>query len=320
MDLAIMLEGQEGPTYETILAVARRVEHHRLAGLYRSDHYSPIGGSADLVATDAWATLAGLARETKDIRIGTLVSPATFRPPAVVAKMAATVSEMAGPGPDGASRVTLGMGTGWYETEHTRHGFPFEDLDTRFRRLEEHLEVVTRLHDRTAQPFDFVGDFVQLREAVFSPVPDPRPRLAIGGKGMRRTPGLVARFADELNGVVMTPEQCREQRAALTQACEDIGRDPSTVRYSLMTGCLVGATEDEFHARIRRLQEVQGDNRPVAEVIRERSGAWVQGTPDQALQRLDELADAGVECVMLQDLLPDDLEMVDLIAEQLRPA
>lgn len=318
MDIAIMLEGQEGPTYDTILGVARRVQHHGLQGLYRSDHYSSIGGAAERPATDAWATLAGLARETQDIHIGTLVSPVTFRPPAVVAKTAATVSEMAGSTPEGGSRVTLGMGTGWYEPEHRRHGFPFEDLPTRFRRLEEHLQVVTRLYDADAQPFDFDGEFASLRDAMLAPVPSPRPRIAVGGSGMRRTPALAGRYADELNGVFLRPAQCREQRGALARACDDAGRDPAAVRYSLMTGCLVAETATELHARVRRLQEHEGDGRPVGEVLREREATWVQGTPDQALERLDELSDAGVECVMLQDLLPDDLEMVDLIAERLR--
>jgi alkanesulfonate monooxygenase SsuD/methylene tetrahydromethanopterin reductase-like flavin-dependent oxidoreductase (luciferase family) len=209
------------------------------------------------------------------------------------------------------------MGTGWYELEHRRHGFPFEDLDTRFRRLEEHLQVVTRLWDATQQPFDFAGAFVDVVGAVFTPVPDPRPRLAIGGAGMRRTPQLAARFADELNGVLMPPAQCAEQRAALTAACESIDRDPAAVRYSVMTGCIVGATQQEFTARMRRLLERHNDGRSVEEAVAARSASAVLGTVEQARERLGELAAAGVEAVMLQDLLPDDLEMVDLIAEEL---
>lgn len=320
MDIAVMLEGQEGPTYATILALAQRVEARGLAGLYRSDHYSSTAAPDELTSTDAWATLAGLARETTGIRLGTLVSPATFRSPAVVAKMAATVSEMAGPAPDGGSRVTLGMGTGWYELEHRRHGFPFEDLDTRFRRLEEHLEVVTRLWDATQQPFDFSGTFVDVVGAVFTPVPEPRPRLAIGGGGMRRTPRLAARFADELNGVLLPPAKCAEQRAALTAACESIDRDPASVRYSVMTGCIVGATPQEFTARMRRLLDRHHDGRSVEEAVAARAGSAVLGTVEQARERLGELDAAGVEAVMLQDLLPDDLEMVDLIAEELAAA
>lgn len=317
MRIAIMLEGQEGLSYDTILGVAERAEERGLHGVYRSDHYGSTADRDDRGSTDAWATLAGLARDTERIHLGTLVSPATFRAPAVLAKMAATVSEMAGPDPDGASRITLGMGTGWHETEHRRHGFPFEDLDTRFRRLEEQLDVVTRLWEAGAQPFDTDGEFARLRDARFSPVPDPRPRLAVGGKGLQRTPGLAARFADELNGLLSTPEQCREQRAALDRACEEHGRDPSTVRYSLMTGCLVGATDEEFRARVRRQQEWAGDNRSPDEVIAARDGIAVQGTPEQARDHLGRLAEAGVETVMLQDLLPDDLEMIDLVADEL---
>jgi alkanesulfonate monooxygenase SsuD/methylene tetrahydromethanopterin reductase-like flavin-dependent oxidoreductase (luciferase family) len=317
MDVALMLEGQEGLTYGALLAMAQRAEQRGLAGLYRSDHYSSVGHRTDLGSTDAWATLGGLARETQHLHIGTLVSPATFRPPAVVAKMAATVSEMAGPAPDGSSRVTLGMGTGWHDVEHHRHGFVFEDLDTRFRRLEEHLEVVTRLFDGGAQPFDFNGDFVTIEQGIFTPVPSPRPRIAVGGMGLRRTPDLAARFADELNGVFLSPEKCREQRAALARACERAGRDPSDVRHSLMTGCLVGATESEFRERGQRLLDRQRDSRPIDEVLGQWADTWVIGTPEQARDRLGELAQAGVECVMLQHLLHDDLDMVDLIADEL---
>jgi alkanesulfonate monooxygenase SsuD/methylene tetrahydromethanopterin reductase-like flavin-dependent oxidoreductase (luciferase family) len=317
MDIAIMLEGQEGLTYEQLLAVARRTEQLRLAGVYRSDHYSSVAHRTDLGSTDAWTTLGGLARETQRLHIGTLVSPATFRPPAVVAKMAATVSEMAGPAPDGSSRVTLGMGTGWHDIEHTRHGFAFEDLDTRFRRLQEHLEVVTRLFDTSVQPFDYDGDFVTIRQGIFTPVPSPRPRIAVGGRGLRRTPELAARFADELNGVFLSPTTCREQRAALSRACQRNGRDPSAVGYSLMTGCLIGATDSEFRDRAQRLLERQRDSRPVDQVLDQWAGTWVMGTPEQARDRLGELREAGVECVMLQHLLHDDLDMIDLIAEEL---
>lgn len=137
----------------------------------------------------------------------------------------------------------------------------------------------------------------------------------MGGKGRRRTPALAARHADELNGLLSTPAECREQRDALDRACEKIGRDPSTVRYSLMTSCLLGADEAEFRARVRRQQEWAGDNRSPDEAVAARAGFAVQGTVEQARERLAELTDAGVETVMLQDLLPDDLEMIDLAAE-----
>lgn len=251
------------------------------------------------------------------IRLGTLVTPVTFRPAGNLAKVVATVAGMAGTLPDGSSRIVLGMGTGWLETEHRQHGFPFEDLTTRFERLEEHLRAVRALWDPEQDPVDLSGEHVTLEGAVFRPVPSPRPRVVVGGGGMRRTPGLAARYADELNNVFASPQRCREQRAALHAACEATGRDPASVGYSLMTGCVVGATQTDFERRIRVLQERSDDNRPLGEYVASLAGEWVLGTPEQARDRLGELADAGVEAVMLQHQDPSDLEMVDLIGAEL---
>jgi alkanesulfonate monooxygenase SsuD/methylene tetrahydromethanopterin reductase-like flavin-dependent oxidoreductase (luciferase family) len=309
MRLAMMLEGQEGPTYDDILAVARRVEATGLAGLYRSDHYTAIG-TEGAGSTDAWATLAGLARDTRDIRLGTLVSPATFRPAGNLAKVAATVAAMAGTTPEGHARVSLGLGTGWWEPEHRQHGFPFEDLPTRFRRLEEHLAAVNGLWDAGAHPYDQDGEFVRLQGAQFRPVPDPRPDIVVGGRGLRRTPALAARYAQELNAVFLDPEGCAEQRAALARACEDLGRDPATVRYTLMTGCVVGATQAELEGRLRRLG---------TDAAQARHDNWIVGLPEEAADQLGRLGEAGVEGVMLQNLLYDDLDVVDLVAAELAP-
>jgi alkanesulfonate monooxygenase SsuD/methylene tetrahydromethanopterin reductase-like flavin-dependent oxidoreductase (luciferase family) len=310
-----MLEAQEGLTYAQLLALAQRAEQVGLAGLYRSDHYSSVGGREGVGSTDAWATLAGLARETTTLTLGTLVSPATFRTIGNLAKTVATVSAMAGAGPDGGSRIVLGMGTGWLEVEHRRHGFPFEDLDTRFRRLEEHLELLSRFWDEAAQPFDFDGTFVTTADSRFVPVPQPRPRIVIGGHGMRRTPRLAARFADELNGVFLSVEDCARQRAALSQACAEAGRDPASVGYSLMTRCVVGADEDDFRRRAAREQERSGQSGPLDDWIAQLSPVWITGTPQQAGEHLARLAEAGVEQVMLQHMLFDDLDMLDVIAE-----
>ncbi len=318
MRLSMMLEPQEGLSYDDVLAVARRVAASggRLDGLYRSDHYTSVGGREGLDSTDAWATLAGLARDVPGIRLGTLVTPATFRPVGNLAKVVATVAQMAGPHADGGSRVVLGMGTGWLEAEHRQHGFPFADLGTRFARLEEHLRAVTALFDPARDPVDLDGEHVRLEAAVFRPKPVPRPRLVVGGRGLERTPGLAARYADELNGVFSSPARCREQRAALLAACDEVGREEPAA-YSLMTGCVVGATQAEVAARLRRLQESSGDGRSVEEYAASLAGEWVIGTVEQARDRLGELADAGVEAVMLQHQSPSDLEMVDLVAGEL---
>ena len=313
-----MIEAQEGVGYDQLLALAQRAERAGLDGLYRSDHYSSVAGREGLGSTDAWATLAGLARETTTLTLGTLVSPATFRTIGSLAKAAATVSGMAGTGPDGGSRIVLGMGTGWLETEHRRHGFPFEDLDTRFRRLEEHLEVLSRFWDEGVQPFDYKGEFVTTSDTRFVPVPQPRPRIVIGGRGMRRTPRLAAQFANELNAVVLSEADCRRQRAALDEACARIGRDPSSVRYSLMTRCIVGADDGDFRRRAAREQERAGKPGSLDDFIAQLSPDWITGTPERAREHLSRLAKAGVEQVMLQHLLVDDLDMVDVVAEHLR--
>ena len=314
----MMLEPQEGLTYVDLLAVAHRAEELGFDGLYRSDHYSSVSAASGLGSTDAWATLAGLARDTERLVLGTLVSPVTFRPAGNLAKVVATVAEMAGPGPDGNARIHLGMGTGWLEAEHRQHGFPFEDLATRFDRLAEHLAAVTGLWDPDRGPYDQSGRFVELRAAVFRPAPHPRPRIIVGGKGLRRTPALAARHADELNGVMLSPADCTRQRAALAAACEAQDRDPAAVGYSLMTGCVVGSTTAEFEARLRRHADRDGDGRPLAEIRADLSETWVLGDPEEAADRLGDLAGAGVEAVMLQHLAPDDLEMLDVVAEEVR--
>ncbi|MGH8930655.1 MAG: LLM class flavin-dependent oxidoreductase [Egibacteraceae bacterium] len=313
MRLNVMIEPQEGMTYADILAVARRTEELGLDGLFRSDHYKSVTGRDEHGSTDAWATLAGLARETNRIQLGTLVTPVTFRTAASLAKTVATISEMAGGG-----RVELGMGTGWLgwlESEHVQHGFPFEDLRTRYDRLEEHLQVVRGLWDPAVERFTFDGEFVTIRDGRFAPKPDPTPRIIVGGRGLDRTPTLAARYADELNGVYLSPPECAKQREALRAACDAAGRDPDTVGYSAMTGCLVDLDTEDFHARARRLQALSEDTRPLEAFLHDLEEAWVLGTPDQAAGRLAELAEAGVERVMLQHLLFDDLDMLDVIPQ-----
>ena len=315
MKFNVMIEGQDGVTYADLLAIAQRAEALGFAGMYRSDHYSN-GPKRDVVSTDAWASLGGLVRETKRITLGTLVTPATFRPIGNLAKAVATVAEMAGPAPDGGSRVVLGMGTGWMEVEHRRHGFPFEDLGTRFRRLEEHLEVLTKLWDRSRQPFDYDGEFVSIADADFAPVPDPRPRIVIGGAGLSKTPRLAAHYADELNAVMLSPDQCREQRAALHDACTAIDRDPATIRYSVMTRCLVGRTQAEFEERARRSQERSGREGSLADYIDSLQPHWLVGTVDRMHALVDEYTAAGVEQLMLQHLVVEDMDMLELVAEE----
>lgn len=321
MRLSVMLEPQEGLAYDQILAVARRAEAVGLGGFYRSDHYASVAERPALPSTDAWATLAGLARETTRITLGTMVSPVTFRPAGNLAKVVATVAEMAGT-VDGGPRVHLGMGTGWLETEHRQHGFPFEDIATRFRRLGEHLAVVRGLWDPDRDPFSFDGEFVTIDDARFAPVPAPRPRIVVGGTGRRTTPRLAARFADELNTPFQSPEDCRAMRQALDDACDAEGRDPASIPLTLMTGCVVGVSPSDFRARAERIHGGAGlapASGTVDGWIDAQADTWVLGGPEQAAHRLGELADAGVAGVLLQLQDPDDLDMLDVVAGEIAP-
>ncbi|HSJ45343.1 MAG TPA: LLM class flavin-dependent oxidoreductase [Euzebyales bacterium] len=317
MRLSVMIEPQEGMTYDEILAVAQRAEAVGLAGFYRSDHYSPIGAPAGAPTTDAWATLAGLARETSDITLGTMVTPATFRPIGNLAKVVATVAEMAG-ALDGEPRIHLGMGTGWHETEHRQHGFPFEDIATRFRRLDEHLQVLHGLWDPERDPFSFDGEFVTIDEARYAPVPTPRPRIVVGGSGRRKTPTLAARYADELNTIYRSPEDCRGMRQAMDEACGREDRDPATLPLTLMTGCVIGADETAFRARARRVHAAVGSG-DVDTWLDELRGTWVLGGPEEAADHIGRLADAGVTGVLLQHQAPGDLDMLDEVMAEIAP-
>lgn len=318
MRLSVMIEAQDGMSYDQILAVARRGEAVGLSGFYRSDHYSPITGPADAPTTDAWATLAGLARETSTITLGTMVSPATFRPPGNLAKLVATVAGMAGTLHDGSSRIHLGMGTGWHETEHHQHGFPFEDIATRFRRLEEHLHVVRGLWDPATDPFSFDGEFVTIDGARFRPAPEPRPRVVVGGSGKRKTPRLAATYADELNTVFQSVDGCGAMREAMDAACEDTGRDPGTLPLTLMTGCVTGASDADFRARAKRVHAAigSGDLDGWLDDLRD---TWILGGPEEAAEQLGRLAEVGVTGVLLQHQVPDDLDMLDAVTAEVAP-
>jgi alkanesulfonate monooxygenase SsuD/methylene tetrahydromethanopterin reductase-like flavin-dependent oxidoreductase (luciferase family) len=336
MRINLMIEPQEGMTYAELLALARRAEALGFEALYRSDHYTSVFDREGVGSTDAWATLAGLVRDTQHIVLGTLVSPAAFRPPAQLAKVAATVAEMAGtasrapdellgsaPGRSAtaarASRLHLGLGTGWLGSEHLQYGFPFGDLATRFRRLEELLQVIRGLWDPTQDTFSFEGEFERLVEARFLPKPNPRPRIIVGGRGRTKTMRLAVAYADELNIPSATPPACRELRDALHAACERYGRSPSTITFSMMTGCLVGATEREYRARAGRLEKLASGYPKLADYRRRVAVRGVVGTPEKAADRLGQLSEAGVERIMLQHLLHDDLELLDVIAQEIVP-
>jgi alkanesulfonate monooxygenase SsuD/methylene tetrahydromethanopterin reductase-like flavin-dependent oxidoreductase (luciferase family) len=296
-----MIEGQEGVSWEQWLALAGACEEHGIETLFRSDHYLSQGDDGKRDALDAWTTLAGLAAVTTRLRLGTLVSPVTFRHPAVLAKSAVTVDHISG------GRAEVGMGAGWMEPEHRAYGFPFPDLSERLRLLAEQLEMVH-------------GQWTDGR-ALPKPVQQPHPPLIVGGNAGRGTTEPAARFADEYNTLLAGPDECGRRRRRLDEACERVGRDPATMRFSLMTGCLLGADANELRERARRLLARRGEDAgdPAALVARYRERG-VAGTPDEVVERLRELEEAGrVERVMLQHLQHDDLEMVALIGREVAP-
>jgi F420-dependent oxidoreductase-like protein len=304
MRVCLMIEGQENVTWEQWRALGAACEEHGFEALFRSDHYLSVEGMHDRGSLDAWATLSALGAITSRIRLGTLVSPATFRHPSVLAKMAASVDHVSG------GRVELGMGAGWLESEHRAYGFPFADTRTRLDVLAEQLEIVAR--SWMSEPFSFDGEHYRIEEldALPTPLQEPRPTLILGGRGGRRSLALAARWADEYNTYGFSPERVRELRAALAEP----------VRFSAMLGVLVGASESELRDRAARLIERRGATATLDDFIEGVRDTWIVGTPDQAAERLREYEQAGVERVMLQHLLHDDLDSVALIGREIIPA
>ena len=312
MRLCLMIEGQEGVTWEDWVRLAGLVEAHELEGLFRSDHYTAIiRPEGD--AHDAWATLAGLAALTERIRLGTMVSPATFRHPSVLARMAATVDHISG------GRVEVGMGSGWYEREHEAHGFPFLDGKQRFALFAEQVEVVVR--SWTEDRFDHEGRSYHLREqlALPRPVQQPHPPLVLGGTVKPRFAGLAARYATEVNTLGAPDDELRQRKAALDRACGEAGRDPATLGFSVMTACFVGETRAEVVDRVGDFLAIRGGDADAESLIAERSDRWLVGTVDEVAQRIDGLSRLGVTRVLLQHLNHDDDAMLALVGERLLP-
>jgi F420-dependent oxidoreductase-like protein len=305
MRICLMIEGQDGVTWDDWLRLARLTEEHGLEGLFRSDHYTAII-RPDADAHDAWATLAGLAAVTERIRLGTLVSPATFRHPSVLARMSVTVDHISG------GRVEVGMGSGWYEREHDAHGFPFLDARQRFALFAEQVEVVVR--SWTEERFDHDGPAYRLRGQLALPRPlqQPHPPLVLGGRVKPRFAALAARYATEVNTLGAPNEELRERKVALERACVELGRDPATLGYSVMTACFVGETDADVLERVARFAAIRGDGADPAALVAERSDRWLVGTLDAVVERLAGLRELGVTRIFLQHLNHDDDAMVAL--------
>jgi alkanesulfonate monooxygenase SsuD/methylene tetrahydromethanopterin reductase-like flavin-dependent oxidoreductase (luciferase family) len=286
MRVNLMVEGQEGVSWDQWVALARAVERAGLEGLFRSDHYLSIVRGSPAGSLDAWATLSALGAVTDRIRLGTLVSPVTFRHPSVLAKNVVTADHVSG------GRVELGIGGGWYEAEHTAYGFWFGTARERMDELDRQLTEIHR-------------QWIEADDLWPKPVQQPRPRLIVGGGAKPRTVRAAVRFADEYNTTFASPDECRERRARVDDAAREAGREPLT--FSVMTGCIVGRDQNELDDRLTRLRERTG-HEPDPERV-------VVGTVAQVVERLREYESAGVERVMMQHLVHEDVEMVDVLGE-----
>jgi alkanesulfonate monooxygenase SsuD/methylene tetrahydromethanopterin reductase-like flavin-dependent oxidoreductase (luciferase family) len=295
VDVCVMIEGQEGVTWEQWLSFDRASERGAL---------------------DAWTALAGLAAVTERIRLGTMVSPATFRHPSVLAKSVATADHISG------GRIELGMGAGWFEREHDAFGFPFPPDAERFDVLSEQVEIVHRLWDRSEGEVTFAGDHYRLDavEALPKPLQEPHPPLILGGGAGPRAAALAARWADEYDVVYVDPDEAGAARGRLAASCEAIGRDPDSLGLSLMTGAVVAADRRELERRVGAVMEREGESGDVGDTIQAWRADRIVGTVDEVLARLAEYAVAGVQRVLMQHLVHDDLEMLELIGAEIVPA
>ena len=306
MKVRIFTEPQQGASYQTQRAVALAAEELGFDAFFRSDHFLAMGTAGLPGPTDAWATLAGLAVETSRIRLGTLMSAATFRLPGPLAITVAQIDQMSG------GRVELGLGAGWFEGEHTAYGIPFPPLGERFERFEEQLEIITGLWGTAdGETFSFAGTHYQLTDspALPRPVQRPRPPVLVGGTGARRTPRLAARFADEYNVAFRTVADTAAAFARAREACETAGRDPASLICSVAHTVCCGKDEAEFRRRAAAIGREPEAMRAIG----------VTGTPDEVAAKIGGYAEIGAERVYLQVLDLSDLDHLALIAADVVP-
>jgi F420-dependent oxidoreductase-like protein len=306
MDLRVFTEPQAGASYDTLLSVARTAEDLGFDAFFRSDHYLTMGGSGLPGPTDAWVTLGALARETSRIRLGTLVTSATFRLPGPLAISVAQVDAMSG------GRVEIGLGSGWFEAEHRAYGIAFPPLGERFERLEEQLAIVTGLWATPAgEVFSHHGKHYSLMDspALPKPVQRPGPPVIVGGLGATRTPRLAARYAAEYNTPFAPLDFATTQYGRVRAACEDAGRDPQTMRLSFALTVCCGENE----AAVARRAAAIGQD---AASVREHG---LGGTPAEVADRINQFAAAGASRAYLQFLDLSDLDHLALVAQEVAP-
>jgi F420-dependent oxidoreductase-like protein len=308
VDVCLMIEGQEGVSWPQWRALAEACEQHGIPTLFRSDHYLNLDGQhPERGSLDAWGTLNALAAVTSTLRLGTLVSPASFRHPSVLGKLVVTADHVSG------GRIDLGLGAGWHEREHEAYGFPFPPTGERVDVLEEQLEIL--MGTWGAEPFTFRGNHYVLSglDAQPKPVQQPHPPLIMGGSAGRRSVALAARFADEYNTPFPSLDDVRTRRSAIAQACEQAGREP--IPFSAMIGTVIGADEADLADRAYRVAERIGSERDA--LLREPPAGWVVATIDRAAEQFAAYRDAGLSRIMCQQLVHDDLDAVALLGEQL---
>jgi alkanesulfonate monooxygenase SsuD/methylene tetrahydromethanopterin reductase-like flavin-dependent oxidoreductase (luciferase family) len=322
MRFALMIEPQQGLSYGDQVAVAKRAEANGFETLFRSDHYASFPGPTGQPTTDAWAVLAGLARDTDRIGLGALVSPVTFRHPGNFAKVVTTVDEMSG------GRIEVGLGAGWNDLEHRQLGLAFPPMRERADLMEDSFAILQGLWGEP-DGWSYRGHTVSIEDAVFHPKPvdvpgrprtaigGARPRLLTGGKGTPRACRIAARYCDEFNINSQGPDHVGTVQAELDEACRAIDRDPATLTRSAMVGVLVGRTEAEMASRAAAAVEAFGSDADDQAWLAERDGRWVTGTAAQAQAMVQRYAEAGIERLMLQDFIPWDLEMIDVMGELL---
>jgi len=310
VELRVFTEPQQGASYDDLLAVARTAEDLGFGAFFRSDHYLTMGGDGRPGPSDAWTTLAGLARDTSTIRLGTMMTSATFRHPGVLAIQVAGVDAMSG------GRVELGIGAGWFDQEHTAYGIPFPDTGERFERFAEQLEIVTGLWRTPAgETYDFAGSHYQLADSPALPKPTQTvghrggPPVLIGGKGRKQTPALAARYADEFNLPFVDEEFTAVQFGRVRAACEEIGRDPDEMTWSNALVLCVGRDEAEV---TRRAATIGRD-------VDELRLHGLAGTPQEVVDRIGRFADLGARRFYLQVLDLADLDHLHLVAEEVMP-
>ena len=316
MDICLMIEGQEGVTWDQWVSLARACEEHGYEGLFRSDHYLSFWGPRERGALDAWATLAALGAITERIRLGSMVSPVTFRHPSELAKVVVTADHAS------RGRVELGMGAGWFEGEHVAFGFSFPPTPERVDRLTEQVEIVHRLMSGDGAVINFEGEHYRLEACPAFPAPfqDPHPPLIVGGGAGPRSAALAARWADEYDTVYVSPAEARERFDSVSAACEAIGRDPASVRHSELLKVVAGVHEAQVRRRAAEQMGWQNEEGDVEAYLADLRATGLAGTPDEIVEQLAAYAEAGVQRVLVHQLVHTDLEAVELIGREVVPA